>query len=52
MLQLACCSEISQVILMNIKPMLVIVLIAWYLAVLVSPLHAQTAGEVLKVYET
>src|SRR4029434_8482906 len=52
MLELACCSEISQVILMNIKPMLGIVLIAWYLAVLVSPLHAQTAGEVLTVYET
>jgi hypothetical protein len=52
MLELACCSEISQVILMNIKPILVIVLIASYLAVLVSPMHAQTAGEVLKVYET
>jgi ABC-type Fe3+ transport system substrate-binding protein len=52
MLQLACCNDISQVILMNIKPMLGIVLIASYLAALVSPMHAQTAGEVLKAYET
>src|SRR5262245_7490205 len=52
MLQLACCRELSQVILMNLKPMLGVVLIAFCLAVGVSPMHAQTAGEVLKVYET
>ncbi len=51
MLQLAC-SEISQVILMNLKPMLCMVLMVSYLAFLVSPVHAQAAGEVLKVYET
>jgi iron(III) transport system substrate-binding protein len=50
-LQLACHSEISEVILMSIKPVLGIVLIASYLSVLVSPMHAQTAGELLKVYE-
>jgi iron(III) transport system substrate-binding protein len=52
MLQIACHSEVSQVILMSIKPVLGIVLIASYLAVLASPMHAQTAGELLKVYET
>jgi iron(III) transport system substrate-binding protein len=51
MLQL-CRSEISRVTLMTIKAALGVVLIASYLVVLVSPMHAQTAGQVLKVYET
>src|ERR1700675_1124049 len=50
-LQLACHKEISEVILMNIKPVLGFVLVATNLSVLVPPIHAQTAGEVLKVYE-
>src|SRR5215510_13381490 len=37
---------------MNLKPIPGMVLIAFCLAVGVSPLHAQTAGEILKVYET